>query len=1337
MLMCILVPTILLSIKYCVDIVSLNRDILYGGGGVRYKQCAAQVALAVAQKYNPGLTLNQQKESLLRVADAVYNNAAAYIYGNAIVHRAIPGLEVRKYIATFVSMFNPLVVNQSIINSTDDDCVSGSMTVEYTSIQYSQHRLAFRDGANQAFHRIMYGADKDPKFLLREVSTGSWTTNWISEEMFWDIFPTMDNERHRAMCLTCNEYADAGIYVNRVAETAQSCEGTQLNHSVRRIDNEQKVQVVVDGDKIAVTADSDQAYAIPAECNIDIVLAIPINGAACNMNNTDKNSPTAGVPTCADRPEIAGIMNFENQLDSDKTHITNMRTTPIYQIAQACKKFLRDNFEFTRGVNVGLIPYSGKLSIPPDRKASWTTSIPPFVSTEFLSFQSKSDQSLYQPYIRGCFLYGTIGMIDESLVNSYLTNVTYAECNPKTNQTSEPHWGLCFDKITNPSPLTGIMCRGEFVKEGVYGDNTFCQGDLLSTAPPASDAATKFRRMNVNPCYLKYANFLTMQCENRLNIRHSWQGNSNGSNFASYYQSLPYFLIELQPDIGKICDLLSVFSPFADDYNVSNFLFIPITWANNLFQSWSNDPGCDQIDTVGESLDTATADAKPNEESTTNAIPTGGRLSRPSKMTLERRKALILIVNKPDWFEPGELTYLGFNNDFSEIPMIKSDIIDFSINFGNNPIKSSQQILEFQKISGNFDYNANSGYYETLTSGETITAQLFFPNKYLVKIVVKPASSSGPNTIKFINLIADGEHANNGIEYEITEQKAFFIEASQINNDNIIIFNIQNLRLVSAEITNRPYRKIIPMGSLSGTINALGMIDQECVITSNIRAPLTVQVSCGGFIQTIAFSNVNSSSLSVTGTQQLSARQTFTFPTASFANNYTAKKVGYTTTNTAITSATLRNQVLRIIYNTYRNIGTGVRKFDSSVNMIGDSNIVYNSPHWRLNKNTQASYKFNITNGVLEFLYLRDSSSPNLELLYEDVAETVSLVTIPASSFYTTTLNGTFTNVANGLNGPYSWYDVLYQYSFFVDSYFNFIISGGTNGQLYPVTMWYIYCRNNNTVSLGSSSDVNSVWLEDGNICFNGTGDLSITVQPLVSGTITHTLPETSDTTTTTFAEDTIIMISPETHQYIKQEDGTYTIALSLDNAQLLSVQMVDTSTIFEFLPDREQDVPSSDVVPVNTVLYCGARESSLHRYAWQSSLRNIETSGGDLLTESDGKNARTPTTACQKVTSDAVEKLMTDWDNNIRVYVIKFRKQTQYKDNETDIDFNYSYIDSCASDPDYVYDVDTTSYRHGNSSPDSTTPTAEENLARALSSIANNIKTWINPTSAQNVLSQ
>ena len=149
------------------------------------------------------------------------------------------------------------------------------------------------------------------------------------------------------------------------------------------------------------------------------------------------------------------------------------------------------------------------------------------------------------------------------------------------------------------------------------------------------------------------------------------------------------------------------------------------------------------------------------------------------------------MVNKPDWFEPGELTYIGFDNDYSDIPTYESDKIDFSIdyddtnkkfldgsNFNTNHtsgvftginnknaqgtgglIAGPKKILRFETTAGK-NPTMRNGYYE-IDSG---TYRLKFSHKGLVKLVVAPATAAeagvGLGQITFYDTNIDSTSGN-------------------------------------------------------------------------------------------------------------------------------------------------------------------------------------------------------------------------------------------------------------------------------------------------------------------------------------------------------------------------------------------------------------------------------------------------------------------------------------------------------------------------------------------------------------------------------------------------
>ena len=120
----------------------------------------------------------------------------------------------------------------------------------------------------------------------------------------------------------------------------------------------------------------------------------------------------------------------------------------------------------------------------------------------------------------------------------------------------------------------------------------------------------------------------------------------------------------------------------------------------------------------------------------------------------------------------------------------------------------------------------------------------------------------------------------------------------------------------------------------------------------------------------------------------------------------------------------------------------------------------------------------------------------------------------------------------------------------------------------------------------------------------------------------------------------------------------------------------------------------------VNTILYFGVgqddqRNSIAGKYKWQYD--------GSTKTYALG-----PTQAVSNVTKDACAKLKTDWKDNLRIYIIKYRKQEKYKHPVTGSEtaFDYTYLDECATDKTHVYDVST-----------------EDDLKSTLQKIADDIK--------------
>ena len=211
----------------------------------------------------------------------------------------------------------------------------------------------------------------------------------------------------------------------------------------------------------------------------------------------------------------------------------------------------------------------------------------------------------------------------------------------------------------------------------------------MTTSPNTDDY--KFMQMNTNPCYLGFCNTLAMTCEKDCPT----------------YMANPYFMTELTSDIQGLIYDLELFIPFKDEHNKSNFLFLPFVMAGNLF-SWGNHP----------------SDLNEQEVSRT-----------------KKKRYVIIIANAPDNFEPQEMTYLGFNNDYSEIPMFESDTILFTQDQGYVEVEAEEnKIYTGAKGAVRFKTSYGSltsdGYLFSETTSSA-TARISFPNKAMLKIVTE------------------------------------------------------------------------------------------------------------------------------------------------------------------------------------------------------------------------------------------------------------------------------------------------------------------------------------------------------------------------------------------------------------------------------------------------------------------------------------------------------------------------------------------------------------------------------------------------------------------------
>lgn len=631
-----LIPVVLLGVRYLIEDAQIKSIGSYKTDSNNTSTPLSPVAVAVAKKYNPGIPFSSQSALLTQLANEEYTAALS----SSIAGSAIQGLDGVSVIAKKgASTFAPTIFQGTIVQQS-----SGAGGV----VTYKEKYYRYKITTSNVNHYVFMN-----KFIADLALNNQRASDFdkISEVIInnnptttGNIFYVVANEAYSSLFSSL----PSGI-------SCQQISGTAKEESIEKVSTTSTTaQVSLSGDKIKVIAGSDTVFALPASCNVDIILTIPTNAAACHYQNSDSSSSSS--------------VTDATYVSSGYTGLTNYQATPIYQIKEAYRTFLKDNFFYTKGAYVGIVPYSGKLSIP-DSKTSYSKKFPAFSTTKY-----ETNQNTYQAYTRRGFLYGATGIKDTNLSdNSY-------------------EWG---------NLLTGypIMYRlnGATTAFTNNGNLSLQMGDILSTNTPSGNAL--FAQMNSQPPSPANISFLTMK------------------SFAdsTKYLPNPYSIVELSDNVRAIHDILNLYNPILDKYNNSNFIFLPITWANNLLQTWTADP---------------------------QKSASSEQLSSQSKRTSGRKKALILMVNKPDFFEHKELTYLGFDNDYAEISMIESDKIRFDIDYDNSSnkdiygnsfggkIEGHKRILKYSTVSGSITKN---GSCYSVTSGK---GRLTLPKKGLVTLTV-------------------------------------------------------------------------------------------------------------------------------------------------------------------------------------------------------------------------------------------------------------------------------------------------------------------------------------------------------------------------------------------------------------------------------------------------------------------------------------------------------------------------------------------------------------------------------------------------------------------------
>ncbi|MDR1235857.1 MAG: hypothetical protein LBJ96_02515, partial [Holosporaceae bacterium] len=700
-----------------------------------------------------------------------------------------------------------------------------------------------------------------------------------------------------------------------------------------------------------------------------------------------------------------------------------------------------------------------------------------------------------------------------------------------------------------------------------------------------------------------------------------------------------------------------------DPKNKSNFLFLAVHWAQMLlFETWTNHPNAAAV-TNQKFLHLARSDKK---------------------------KAIIFVVNGPDRFEPNELTYLGFNNDASEIPMFEADTINFSYNYGTSPIKSTKGALVY---TGAGTYNTTQGSY-VVTSG---TGKLTFPEKGILKIVVtatqSPSSCSFTN-INNVNRRIEFDRANvassltQNTTYSIAGTKTFYLTPDQISDTTdsdgnyYINFSLVNVRLVSAEITNRPIETITPTCSVTGTTNALEKNGQTAGVIVNVKAPLKIKVKTKNLAKVTFYNDnqvsdckIGSTAVTLGSEYAPASATTFTFsgPTkemwnwehntvaisgttggVNFGHNLSLYKVKYRISGATISSATLSNQILRC-YAHYGYGSSGVKAIilnDGHAGALIDSPEKYLDPCISTNASNSSTgwiwggtgsvqlalikaYDFYPTcygltknakflmagagdvscyssaDPVNPYISMEPSSGtwPQIKLiiannhynvadLKDHTPKNTDRITIFTGRFEvedaywseeadadsvdfgycagTHNASGGCKNCKAGCNSGYSIVSTSCDWLNWLNTDCGCKVRCKKLPNLvtrYDLNSFFFV--NMETKSYSTSTDKNDViknkhiaTLQKDNfnwICFCGDGKLDVTVTP-TPGTIGYKNASNADQSSSVASfTDVDYDISPETHLYVLQSDGTYKIALTLTNVQISNARMNNTSSVTRY----------------------------------------------------------------------------------------------------------------------------------------------------------------------------
>jgi hypothetical protein len=388
-------------------------------------------------------------------------------------------------------------------------------------------------------------------------------------------------------------------------------------------------------------------------------------------------------------------------------------------------------------------------------------------------------------------------------------------------------------------------------------------------------------------------------------------------------------------------------------------------------------------------------------------------------------------------------------------------------------------------------------------------------------------------------------------EQAVALQQEFHIEPSQISDTKdadgnyYIDITASSLRLVSVEITNRPYTVVTPDCYLGGTTSTAS--SATAYVYTNIKEPITIQAKRASY-GNVTFSNSGQQNY---GTHKVTSFSTFTFSgysSISSTATYTAgpnfssrgiNKVPYSLSNASITSATLSGQLLRA-----DSIG-----IDDGLEIRSNASKITSLPY--------GDDDFAIivmgASGANVYYYMYDNGSPERTQVYH-VGLPSNSRTVPTDS-YGNSFQGTsyfyIASYCHILPVPYCSNDGC--------SYNSYNVGISVKNQPASTTLNRFYAKTNQTIPFvanASDADVKDnkcITATGSYIKFTGDGTLSVKVAYLGnSGSISYTtLGGTSSSTTISSSSYTNVSISPSTHRYMDQGNGTYAITLSINNVEL------------------------------------------------------------------------------------------------------------------------------------------------------------------------------------------